>query len=774
MPEDTQKSVRIGALAGLGGGVAAIVALAWVLLGSDDGEPRAPAVVPRPPETPAEEHREESELAAAEAPATIAPAPEPEPDGVERTSRIFTAEIFGRVIALPDEEPAADLRVRVWSPSPDGPDEAKMEARTDEEGRFRMKFTGPMEARAAPQPKRGWVPADSPVELTVEQRRGEEEVVLKIEPGPSATVRGQVVDEKTREPVHEVQVEIASDFEGVQELVITDAEGFFATETAFPQGHLFATVIDVVFGEAVRLGSDSRPHLEDGSLARMWELPVRIGPTYFLLPTGGGTFPTGDWVAEMVEEPPGHRYAAKLQVGRQLVLLPRSERQERLWSQTPLRTGKPPWVRWPRQEHEPDEKREVRLSVLHGSHEWWGEARVDRTTGRYRDVVGIPLEPIGALTGKVVTRNGGGIDGLSIGLSPRTRFGDPASDLATRETVTAGGGLFVFERVPTRLFLLALDPQRYPEVHELIDVPRGVSELPAYVVSDPAPTGSVTGRFEVKRGHRPGEALVTLRSMEGLHHERIELVRYGRTFRFDRVPRGEYQLIVEQKGRPDRQANAFWTPRRTVVYPPEAGIRIVSQKAADPVRHVFDGYERRSNLALDRMVVIFGPEGGLWDTKSLGQRGSVKISPDLPFRFALSAPGYQPTFGDESNFLGAGNERVARIPLDPGWGATIHLREGSRGTSGRIKRELRALGYRTGAGGNYFTNRRITTGAVYADGEYVTRFDGHGRARLSLLRKPERIQIVCPGWIGSSASPLHDWYPADYQEVIVWMVSAED
>ncbi len=748
----------------LAAGVALVAGLAWFFLGAS-GETGRESRGARPlGETPSEpEPRTAAELV--EAPT---PDPQESSDADEEPAEIFEAEIYGRVLADVTDEPFPDRFVAIQAD-----DFPPAHGRTDELGAFRIRFRGPPEATAVAMPPRGWVPTGPPHLLSPEERRGLAEVVLRFRKGPSAAVRGYVVDKRTSEGVPQLRVELKMDELELFETVVTDDAGAFFTEGAFPAGKLSAEIWDDAPEGPIRIASASREHLKkDGAYDPAWQIEVGIGPTYRLLPAGGGNFERLLWFVELVESPKEGRFSAEIDVGQQgLSLRNTTPRDDRLWKPRMLRHGEPAWVRFPRVEHAPDEDFQPRL-VLTGGDRWFGEVGVESTVGRHPEVLGVPLKACGTVGGVIVDEAENGIPSLWVALYPRNADGGEDTALPILQTWTDENGGYGFRHVETTRYLFVVQPWTYPFAVEPVVVQQGPNPLGEYPLPQPR-LGPVAGTMTRDLSHRVAGAVLRLRSREGVGWEWVQIAgNRSPYFRFAGVPAGEYDLFISQIALTRRQINAVWGPPKTYLFAPTEGVELTSRDVPERLRVAFDIRDSRGFYPTGR-AVYFGPEGALWSYDHVQKDKTFAIPPGEPIRWTVVADGMQPVTGDETRFRGSGDVKVAEVQLELGWGTTVYLRD-REGGSGRLSAEeskaLRRLGYSSSQVIPQFLASRPLVGArIYADGKPIGGVDRRGVARLRLLSAPETIQVDVEGYRGAALIPLFHRGAGGYQESVLWM-----
>jgi hypothetical protein len=170
------------------------------------------------------------------------------------------------------------------------------------------------------------------------------------------------------------------------------------------------------------------------------------------------------------------------------------------------------------------------------------------------------------------------------------------------------------------------------------------------------------------------------------------------------------------------------------------------------VPHRFVVSDARDGAELECQA-LFGPEGAAYLSYDPGRGPSASATAlslpfDAPLRWAVTARGRAPAFGDESAFQDEDGARVARVALTPGWGAELIFRAGDPTTfasdPGPWKHwTFPAASYTVGL----FGAPPLPNVEVLADGETPRgRSGADGALRLSLPAVPNRLTLRCSGW----------------------------
>jgi hypothetical protein len=720
-----------------------------------------------------------AELAPLEAP----PAPEDalpvETAEDERATPWSLFQLRGRVLSRADEEPLADVLVRVLSA--DGL--ATAFARSDEGGAFELAYRGPPDARAQPLPKRGWVPEGPPLRVTDAQLAGDEEIVLHLMRGHSEPVGGKVVAKSTHQGVRDALVQVAMTAFALEEEVRTDLEGRFRTELSFPEGEVSVTVLDRIVDSPsslrlTTLGTAARAHLEDGRLGETWIVEVDVGPSYVLGSRDGPPI-DATFTARLQPQEAEQEVAAVLDVERRGFRLIDADELEDPeneivvpdpWPEIPVRSGdegRTPWIRYPRPLHPPLEGVDFELLVRGGT-KWVGTAPVQTIEGHQAGVVAVPLRATSALVGRVLdTTDAGVADAQVLLFEPGPRDRPPF-----RTTLTGSDGGFELVDVDARDWRLVVRPRQHPGEELAVDLVPGRVALDPIVLPAAPVMGDVAGELFVPAGVPHDRPYVTLASSEGSSWRSVEIARPsgagagadGTTYRFlfPNVPSGEYDLTVGSFVGRGGTSDAFWTPRRWRVFPPRGDVFFECRADDEPQEFSFVVSD-----ALDRPVrgaeVTFGPGGWLTGNHDVGRR-AFRIPRDATLAWRVTAQGCQPVYGDESDVRSAKDARAeVVVRLRRGYGATLHVLSLPEGVNRNAFR--RAARGSLGGAELLWDAFPVPGARVYADGQPVGTTDREGRIDLALQARPERVTVRADGWMGLDVTMLGR---SAHTEAVLW------
>jgi len=670
----------------------------------------------------------------------------------------FAATLHGRVIEMPSGRPLPDTPIEVVADL-DAEAEGRLRAgvRTDELGLFELPWFGPETAWARAHPRRGFVLEDPWKKLDPGQRRGEEEIVLRLRRGRSDLVRGRAVNSLTGEGVFSLTVRVRGS--GISETCQTDGTGHFESSLAFPEGKVRVALSDDAPEGSTPLGRFEREHLEGGRLNPNWVLDIEIGPSYVVLPSVGPSLPPGSRVALREDRPPEH-YSTRILCtewgGFEIpparggpeqtrAALPEEPREWAWLLPRPSPGG--PWVRYPHQLHPPLEEEEgvagsePRLVLDDPSREWRAEARVPSILGHHPDPIVLPLEPSAALLGTVGDSTGAPVAGALVQL--RSPSSSAPTLLHLSETLEDGS--FEFPSIEPGLYRILVSPRVHAGDDFELRCTQGLNTAPHVLLPPAIDVGDIAGKVLLPDGVPHSVPKVTLSSAEGSQWTRTVGARYTGTsggerayrFRFDHVPGGRYVVsmgasVVGHR----RERVADWTPRKRTVLPPHEGLVFRSRADGKPVELVVNLESERGRPTHGARLVL-GPGGLVQGTFDLHRNRHLRIPRDGRLEWKLLSPFHRALSGDESDLVFRDEEAVLDLKLRTGFSATFQLR-------GAPRRSHRTRPPRsTGA---LPTVVPIVGAKAYVNNKLVGRSDRRGNLEIDLPRRPSWIGILAPGW----------------------------
>lgn len=577
-------------------------------------------------------------------------------------------------------------------------------------------------------------------EVDAETRRAQAEqptaTLDALDAPPSASFHGRVICEATRDPVHGAGVRLG------ETEVITDVEGAFDLGLPLRDDVEAVRVMNPCQGTHIR---DSRRESWEPDGDGGWVLPIVVGPTYRLRISTPGVLPGARWRARMVEVS--------------------AEGQEHPWGWTNLCPGDPRWFRYDNPQPPTYPGPGLRLEVISGDGLIKGSTKiVYAVSGLHPQVpTVVAVEALGLLQGRVVDPGGAPLSGIEV-FAPRLGGAVQSSPLRTR---TDDRGRFEFSGLkPCDLALRFRDPRGAEARLERVPVPPGETTLDDVVLAPTPRVGSIVGRLV---GEGPIRARLFLRALEGPAFTAIDTVNTRRRpgmrgagggspeFQFNDLPAGDYELqVLPLDGR-------AWSPASMRVSPPAEGL--VFTRLEETVETWFRVEDGQTGRELEEFQLqlhfghLFSP-----GTRRHRSDQPLSLAANQPLTWAVSAPGFVPSYGDENDFHQESGDRVARVRLSPGWGATLLLRDRGGllyGDGNPAWRDHLAPWERPPVPG-------VT---VLLDGVEVGTSDSEGMVRLAGERAPHRIELVDPDWTvfeseGFREGRLTEGAP----EVVVWLV----
>jgi len=594
---------------------------------------------------------------------------------------------------------------------------------------------------------------------------------------PLGIIHGTVCDSRTQEPVSELVVRFVGT--GLGQSVRTDKDGSFRGRESILPPNLHATVTDrgTVVVERTELDPIFGPHV----------IGARLGPTYPLRFDSDEALPGDDWKARLVESrlhpgtpnalevhEEGLRIYSESRVGSEEWTGADIESEygsvdmsDRTWSWIPVRAGEDgPWVRFPTVEFEPDPSYRVRLEVRQRFENLVGSAPVESTVGRQAPVtVPVAEQPEHRachLTGEVVFKGGGwSSTPVRVVLLPSaaelaSTDRPPIFEEQRLDRIPTGFSryeYFVFEHLPPgpRTLLVYADGRKL-EQREVV-LKKGLNE-PAPIelarvkrrgrwwseirFDDPRPEEKGRGRYmsllRLKAAGAYARAWLDLDGWtEGDRTKRVLAPAYTPDAEFVHLGIG-LDLLPR------------WTPATAEFEASEAPIRLQLVADADLVPHGFEVSSSRNEEGPASFLVYFGP-GGILETCDYASNTTRWKLPDKsPLRFTVWAPGFAPTCGTEADFRDENGERIAKVELDPGWGAVLHFRSGNPNTFAEDPGPwagwtFPAASHRVGQAAP-----PIPGVGVEVNGKLVGHSDEEGMIRIAARKRPSLLVLDSPGW----------------------------
>ena len=529
---------------------------------------------------------------------------------------------------------------------------------------------------------------------------------------------GQILDALDGTPVPDFAVAL---FRGevLLERLRSDEAGLFESEREYASDQYNYAVVD---RDGVSLnwwfaGPDSyisrHPHrgsisFEPGTSVL---LEVEVGPTYLIRVAGPPESLEADYTARLT--------GPDFYTGR--------DKANPYWTSTPLRrsghaTGEL-WVRFQPSENRLSTKDGPWRMWLESSDGlWFGELAVDSGNGLHREPIKIELKSRSKFEVHVATTDGAKPD------RPFVKLTDLESGSVA--VFTADGdsdsSRFVLGAVAPGSYALEATAENGLPWRQEFEVLAGETILQAIVLESRPTEAFVRGELRSETGTYNETVTVFLRGIDGAFSRSIIVdewqerdAEYWAPFAFEGLPPAQYELRIYG-----------WKDRRTWVDAP----LLLDAPVESLVLTCLDRVPLR-DFTLHVGIAPGEPEPDYIELASIqrntdqgGRRqafGKVfeidRIPEDDSLDWCVRADGFQPVWGDESDFPeGAGSTEIW-VELQAGWGARLLVEIESE--SGKTP---------------------IEGAMVFADGVLVGTTDVEGRLKLALSSKPARLQFEDP------------------------------
>lgn len=461
-------------------------------------------------------------------------------------------------------------------------------------------------------------------------------------------VRGLVVDARTREIVPHVEVVLT--LGPRTERILVGDDGRFASADEFPSGEIHAVVHDdgAVVGEA-RIEHDAMA----GTNERRIE--VSIGPTIPVASVDKVAVRVEAWRARIVESALFPEIVAELEVVESglAVRTPSTARPDREWSWKSIRPGNPPWIRYPRHEHEPNSSVRSLLELRDDSANRKGSFILKSTVGVHPPV---DVETLAFAKARLRLVRAPANEKLPMRVVVYDTRDDPLPGAPTApvfdEGVVDDKGEIEFTDLDGGTKHV-VGWSREERVDQHLVVPAGPLDF-----------------FDVptKRAERGARTWVKNRGLPWYMADLIHVVAKpavaaGRM-------RG-WMTSIDRGG--SFQGEAVYAGIDAHVVLGEMSQRTFGGR----LRDVFTVYRFDVDKHADAEI-CFGPTGSFFPAKSRGARDPLVLFEALQFSWSAWSEGKQPVFGTTQDFGEAADDtRAVKFDFEPGWGAHIVLRAGS-------------------------------------------------------------------------------------------------
>jgi hypothetical protein len=145
----------------------------------------------------------------------------------------------------------------------------------------------------------------------------------------------------------------------------------------------------------------------------------------------------------------------------------------------------------------------------------------------------------------------------------------------------------------------------------------------------------------------------------------------------------------------------------------------------------------------------------------------------IPITWSVWSPGHAPAFGTEDSFKSEGDERVARVELDRGWGAMLSLRVGEPKSTAKSSKDTpkpkskRPAPMDTDASGAFDALSALPLPAVKVDVDGIPTSESGSEGEVLLRRTttPNRIELRGANWRLAGLEKI----PGPGTRYFVWM-----
>ena len=603
---------------------------------------------------------------------------------------------------------------------------------------------------------------------------GSDDTHSKRTEGP---VLGVVLDARTRLPVPEIDVLLRG--EELELRWVTDDLGEFRGTQDLEFSSAEIELRDL--GVPVQATVVTKP-------GAPCEILAAVGPTYPIRFLSREALPVEGWMARLLEVRPFSSVSRVIEVreeglrmpgrGEARSVEPESEEEradgqearepeipsERAWPWTPVRGGQAgTWVRFPRVQFEPSVLHIPRLHVRHPRPGRVGRVTVVGTVGRQL----APPIPVGPtfidgdcqVTGTVellrMGSRGSSAREVRVVLLPsELELTDPDRPPVFGEQGVRAGGTYLFRHVPIGRRALVAYAQGHRSELRTVDLQVGQNEVPPIALPLTGES-SLQVEFEVRDSLDSWEdAYASVLRVEGTGV-------FSRAFLlFDRGSRRSGYGTLRSWSLPDAMlvshgvgvnSAPLWKPQGARWSPGIAIIDLQLAPAGDFVAHGLEVVVGDGTLPPGAYQVHFGPRGSLFGTYLAKDTRRWRLQRGSSLRYSVWAPGFAAVSGTQADFRDLGEERVARVRLERGWGAVLHFRAGDPETfaedPGPWSRWDADLEFPEDSGlVGALAAPPVPRVGVSVDGLSLGRSDEEGRITLALRERPERLLLDAPGW----------------------------
>jgi len=507
--------------------------------------------------------------------------------------------------------------------------------------------------------------------ISVHESSSRESLAAKVEPqieaqSPPVQLHGTLIDENTRLPLPDFELEfaVAGEGEGLHRSVSarTDAQGRFQCAEPILVARCVVRYVD-------RPGRRRPPpeatiELEDvrkGELA----LVVAWGATYRLAFAPKERIEPA--LVDLRQRTPG---------GRDRGAGPNE------WE--PVRAGEPPWVRFPPLGK--DAPKVERLTARTRDGLWAGEADAGTANGLAPGLTLVTFEERAVLDGTVRDAEKRLLADVDVVLEAKDSNEQPLR----RNARTGVDGHFRFEHLPACTGQVrAVSVRHAPWVQAVTLLAGKVQELPIELAGL-AIAGAIGVRVESESGHYAPPFTLVL-SLENDPVAEAGGERFTRPVRAQWREEGGRQVasfsfpdLPKQSFRVAIQKDDFfaWDPQQLTLQPPKEDARILIHDGIPNASLCFRAKDAQTGEALQGFEVTLEFPGTRLQSRRMGASSDRPFLEHLPLDRKLSwrveAGGHVPALGDLSDFQvvevrAEGELRVCELSLPPGWGESYRF-----------------------------------------------------------------------------------------------------
>jgi RNA polymerase sigma-70 factor (ECF subfamily) len=458
---------------------------------------------------------------------------------------------------------------------------------------------------------------------------------------------GILVDSQTNDPVPDCSFELTHG--GRIDSLHSDMLGRFASDAVIEDGDLVVRAVDENVAGSIGFGAKTDYRSPSAGIDGDVRLAVLVGPSWRLHFVGAHDVDPETCEAALVH-------------GRSL----------RFSASANVRTGDPPWVRFPSWNNSvvPPCMLEIRTR----DQLWAGSVEVEATPGAH-GIVDVRMLARGKLTGVIRDPQGEPVAQAHVRINVR---GFGRMDDAIGWDDSGGNGRYAMGGLEPGMYALRVQADGFGELERSVEILGGREVALDVTLGQTVAMGPVRGVVRSQSGRFGGTRLsATLIPSDGSRWRstRVDIESRGADdvgrFSFDAVPPGEYTLKMSR--------SAFdWSPASARVTVPATDLEFMYMDLEPRQDLALEVADRETGAKLERysLQVSFADSS----MAGTGTNPAANILRAIPrtrsFRFFVIAAGHQPFVGDEASFGARRDVNPLRIELDRGWGARFRVEDG--------------------------------------------------------------------------------------------------